>query len=136
MTRLHRALRLLGYVWSLPYALVGLLGAATFLALRWVEVAAWRNGALELVCRGRFAVWMTTRNWGAFTLGWTIFFWQAPYETIQKHEHRHVDQALVLGVFYPLAYLVALALKGYRGCWFEVDARRAAGQEKAPQRLS
>lgn len=133
MTVLQRkALRLLGYVWSLPYALVGLFAAWVFLTLRWVETGGWRAGALELVCRGPFARWMTTRNWGAFTLGWTIFFWQAPYETIQKHEHRHVDQALALGVFYPLAYLVQLALRGYRANWFEADARRAAGQEKAP----
>jgi hypothetical protein len=129
----HQALRLLGYVWSLPYAVVGLVGAAVFLALGWVDAGAWREGALELACRGRFARWMTTRNWCAFTLGWTIFFWQAPYETIQRHEHRHVDQALVLGAFYPVAYLVALALRGYRANWFEVDARRAAGQDKAAQ---
>jgi hypothetical protein len=125
----HQTLRLLGYVWSLPYGLVGLLGAGVFLALQWVSVAAWRNGALELVCKGPFACWLTTHNWGAFTLGWTIFFWQAPYDTIQKHEHRHVAQALALGVFYPFAYLMMLALKGYRANPFEVDARRAAGQE-------
>lgn len=128
---LHHALRLLGYVWSFPYALLGLLAANVFLSLGWVATRTWRAGALELVCQGRFARWMTTRNWGAFTLGWTIFFWEPPYETIQKHEHRHVDQALVLGVFYPFAYLVHLALRGYRENWFERDARRAAGQEKA-----
>lgn len=125
-----KSLRFLGYVWSLPYALVGFAAALVFLLLQWVQIAAWRAGGLELVCRGPFARWMTTRNWGAFTLGWTIFFWSPPYETIQKHEHRHVDQALVLGVFYPLAYLIALALQGYRGNWFEVNARRAAGQER------
>lgn len=131
MTGLHRkALRLLGYFWSLPYALVGLAAAWIFVTIGWVQHAEWTEGALELVCRGRFAVWMTTRNWGAFTLGWTIFFWQPPYATIQKHEHRHVDQALALGVFYPLAYLAQLALRGYKLNWFEVDARRAAGQEK------
>lgn len=127
-----KGLRLLGYVWSVPYGLVGLAAAWIFMTIGWVQHAEWTDGALELVCQGRFARWMTTRNWGAFTLGWTIFFWQPPYATIQKHEHRHVDQALALGVFYPLAYLIALALKGYRENPFEADARRAAGQERRP----
>jgi hypothetical protein len=129
---LCQAFRLLGYIWSAPFAALGLIGTLAFLALGWVQLAAWRKGALELVCRGPFAGWMRGRNWGAFTFGWTIFFWSPPNETIQRHEHRHVSQVLCLGVIYPFAYMALLALQGYRANWFEADARRAAAAPPQP----
>jgi hypothetical protein len=122
-----KALRLLGYIWSLPYGLVGLLLAAAFRLRGATELVTWRAGALEVVCRGRFALRMQARGWSAFTLGWTILYWREPSGTIRMHEHRHVDQALVLGPLFPLVYLVLL-VAGYRRNPLERDARRAAGQ--------
>jgi hypothetical protein len=139
-----RGLRLLGQLWSLPYAAIGLAGALVFWGLGWVDVAAWRNGALELVCGGPFARWMNrprpqvesqqVRQWNGFTLGWTIFFWRAPDGHLRAHERRHVDQALWLGVLYPVLYLALLLVRGYREHPLEVDARRAAHRELEDER--
>jgi hypothetical protein len=134
-----RALRFLGYVWSAPYALLGVLALGLFKALGWVKEWAWRDGAFEVVCQGPFAAWMSrprviptpaghrVERWAAFTLGWTILLWYSPDDVeILPHEHRHVDQALVLGVFFPLVWGVAVAIQGYRNSVLEVDARQAA----------
>jgi hypothetical protein len=125
--RRREVARALGYFWSLPYGLVGLLAAGVVWALGWVEFGTWRAGALEVVCRGRFANRMIARGWGAVTIGWTIVYWSEPTGTLRMHEHRHVDQALVLGPLFPLVYLVLLVV-GYRRNPLERDARRAAGE--------
>jgi hypothetical protein len=136
-----RALRALGYLWSLPYGLVGLLALGVFLALGWVENVRWKAGAFEVLARGPFADWMGREqvrrepagvrlfHWAAFTVGWTILLWRPPVSaSTLPHEHRHVDQALVLGIFMPLVWGVSVLAQGYRRSLLERDARRAAGE--------
>lgn len=134
-----RALRLLGYVWSAPYGAVGFFAMLLFLLLDWIESARWQDGAWEVVARGPFTRWMNreriivtpegmrVQRWAGFTLGWTIFLWAEPTSpTTLPHEHRHVDQALVLGVFLPVIWIVSVAVQGYTDSVLEVDARKAA----------
>lgn len=131
-----KALRLLGYLWSAPYGAIGFLAMLVFLLLGWIEAAKWRNGAWEVLARGPFARWMGRPrsvqvaegvhfiHWAGFTLGWTIFFWRPPSERTLRHEHRHVDQALVLGIFMPFVWIVAVLIQGYHDSILEVDARK------------
>lgn len=152
-----KVLRVLGYLWSLPYGLVGLAAAALFWALRWRRVWAWRAGALNVIVQGPLADRMNRSGWAAFTLGWTIFWWRVPDGILAKHEERHVVQALWLGPLYPVMYLLLLGTsvigafilivgdkravgvsprqllklvmyEAYRSNPLEVDAREAAGQ--------
>lgn len=149
--------RAAGYVWSAPYGLLGLLA---WVAFRVAGAKPLPCGcALALDCSGtRFGRWMAGRQWAAFTLAWTIMVWDpAPDGSLLTHEGRHVSQALVLGVLYPVAYLlcwgwriarvscatiacapwrhghtwrdlaVGVLKAAYRLNWFERDARRAAG---------
>ena len=117
-------LRIPGYLWSLPYGLLSLLGAAVFWACGWVVAAGWREGALELVCRGPLVDRITRpravdqedathiRVWGGFTPAWVIFFWSVPSPSTRAHEKRHVQQVLWLGLLYWPVYgglLLALA---------------------------
>jgi len=120
-------MRLLGYVWSAPYAVLGLLGGLAFWALGWAR-PRWQVGALIVDASGSPAGrWFNGRHWGAFTLGWTIFTWEAPSFPLLVHERRHVWQALVLGPLFPVVYLAILPFTRYRNHPLERDARRAAG---------
>lgn len=120
-------LRIPGYLWSLPYGLLSLLGAAIFWWRGWIVAGGWREGALELVCRGPLVDWITRpgqgdqpghiRVWGGFTPSWVVFFWKVPPDPeMRAHEKRHVQQVLVLGLLYWPVYLgLLLALATW---WF------------------
>ena len=116
-------LKWLGYLWSAPYGLVGLAALAIAYRLSWVTAVARMDGGIHALMQGPLAARMLARGWGAFTLGWTIFYWETPDETLVRHELRHVRQCLWIGVLYPVVYLVLLAVYGYADNPLEKDAR-------------
>lgn len=115
-------IRALQYVWSAPWGLVGLLVELLFRALGWVEL---REGR-EMVIKGPLAECLNDRGWLAITIGWSRFYWDEPLHRTRLHESRHVQQCLWFGPLMPIAYLVFLAIYGYRENPFEVDARKHA----------
>ncbi len=118
-----RILRALGYAWSLPWGLCGL-------ALEWLLApdALARTGR-EMVVGGVTAEFFRARNWGGLTVGWSIFYWNVPTESIRLHEKRHVDQCLLFGPLMPILYLMCALVQGYRDNWFERDARAYADRK-------
>lgn len=81
------------------------------------------RGAFRLVTRGR---WMPL----AVTIGYTVVYLVAPTETTRRHELAHVRQARQLGrLRFWWRYLRELRRSGYRSNLFEIESRRAAGEE-------
>ena len=62
-------------------------------------------------------------GWGGCSFPFTILTGDDPPEYIIRHELRHSDQWLFLGVCFPFVYVVFLAFFGYRNNPLEVDAR-------------
>lgn len=115
------ALRVLAFLWSAPWGIVGFLAAACL-----GEVSDETAGAIEFrpwaFLRRRFVA----RGWGAVTLGSSILYWvDSPDDGMRRHERRHVRQGLVLGPLFPIVYLVLLAIYGYERHPLEVDATKA-----------
>lgn len=131
----------LGYLWSLPVTIVGLLYAALFWALRWYTWQGMHDGAFVWSFNEQRAPWLLKwlwSGWGGHTVGAVIVLCSAPAEVpvILRHEREHMHQTFVLGVFQPIMYglnLLMLAclrnVKIYHDHPLELDARRAAGQE-------
>jgi hypothetical protein len=75
------------------------------------------------------------KEWLAITIGRDIFCWRVLNEVELEHELAHVRQWRKHGAAFPIVYAGASlrsALSGagwYRGNRFEVEARRAAGQD-------
>ncbi len=122
----------LAYAWSSPLGLIGLaVGGA--LHATGLGRATWQDGAQIVTVGGRLGAWFWNMGWAGFTVGWSMLLWLGsenarPSPVVIRHERRHVWHALVFGVLLWPLYLLGLALRGYRRNWFEVDARRAAGQ--------
>ena len=122
-------------IWSSPVGVLGLLGALLFRIARWGQLRV-SDGAVEVIARGPLARWLADKQWAAFTLGWTIFYWKeefADHPSIRRHEREHIRQFLRFGplmlVLYPLLG-VCVALGGghfYRDNPLE-KAARDAGQ--------
>jgi hypothetical protein len=78
---------------------------------------------------------LVLRDWLAITIGRDIFCWRALNRVELEHELAHVRQWRKHGAAFPLVYLAASlrsAVSGggwYRGNRFEIEARRAAGQD-------
>lgn len=112
-------LKILGYAWSLPNALIGLLFCLGY----WPTGVRWKDGCLEF--RAHHA--MIGRPAGQ-TWGWVIWYdartWEMDTvykESIRYHEHVHVRQGMIGGVFFMLAYAACfLYLWGKNGMkdWF------------------
>lgn len=133
--------KILGYLWASPVTLVGALYATLFCALGWY---AWEgvkeDGLVWRVNSYKCPAWLLKlwNNWGGHAIGNVVVLRYTSQEspTTLKHELKHVDQVMRLGVFQPLLYgLNFLAIK--LGCTgshpyydniFEIDARRHAGQ--------
>lgn len=102
-------LRLLGYLWSLPHTIIGVLLALLYRSRSW----RWSDGALEVVAGeivrdGRHK----TRIWGrpaAVTHGCLIIYASADRrETdagLRVHERVHVTQGMIGGPLYVVAYV-------------------------------
>lgn len=123
-------LRAIGYLWSAPTVLVTLLVFLLPLwALRQLGPAGWSLGAWEWEVRaGSFWDRTWAPDWAGATLGWAILYAPGVRAAATVHEHRHVQQSLVLGPLYVPVWLFCTALYGYRNNPLEVDARAAAGE--------
>lgn len=130
-----------GYAWASPVTLVGLAYVGLFSSLGWYKWVGVNGDAL---------VWKTSLpdcpayvqsfwlSWAGHAIG-NVVVMNEKYvdnQKILKHEQKHVDQVMRLGIFQPLIY--SLSYIGIKfGCPgshpyydnpFELDARRAAGQ--------
>lgn len=129
--------RLLKYAWASPTTAVGLLAGGLTLCTRG-RVARIR-GTLEF--HGGFSTWLAERwKFGAMTLGHVIIGHdEDSLDWCREHEHVHVRQVEAWGPFFIPAYLLASAWAAFRrrhyyyDNWFEIDARRGCGEEKAPE---
>lgn len=115
----------LGFVWTLPNTLIGLVaGLLTFQAPR-------VHGGLVVFDRApRGLTWLLARmHRTAMTVGYVIVA-SAPIEgRLLDHEREHVRQYARWGpLFIPIYLLLAIPF-GYRRHPFEAAARRAAGEE-------
>jgi hypothetical protein len=121
---------LLAYVWAAPMSLLGLLlGAITMLTGGAMErragVVEFRDGLAPRILRLPFL------RASAITVGHVILGRDSrSIDGCRGHEHGHVRQVELWGLFFLPAYLVAGAwahLRGghyYRDNWFERDADR------------
>jgi hypothetical protein len=117
-------LEALGFVWTLPNTLLGLIaGGLTFQRPRL------HGGALvfDHGPRGLTAA-MSALNRTAMTVGYVIVS-SAPVEgTLLHHEQHHIRQYRVWGPFFIPVYLLLAVRYGYRRHPFEIAAMRAAGE--------
>lgn len=138
---MSKLLRILGYVWSAPVTVFGLIYALLFNVFGWHKFHGVEGDALVwLVNAEKAPVWLMNlwKNWGGHAIGNVVVLKTSPVErpVTLVHEQKHVDQCMRLGVFQPIIYgLCWLAIKlgcpgsnAYYDNCFEIDARRAAGQ--------
>jgi hypothetical protein len=110
-------------IWSAPWGLVSLAIAAIFRTLGWIEYG-YRDGVVwTLRIRGPLARYVLDRGFGGFSFGWVVFLWEEPDLALLRHEHRHVDQSMAMGVLWPFAYMACHLAFGYEDNPLEVDAR-------------
>ena len=127
--------RPLAYAWASPTTAVGLVaGALTMASGGRVAV---ERGVLEF--HGGFARWLLEHRMvhaSAMTLGHVIIGRDPDcLESCRDHEQAHVRQVERWGGLFLPAYVLASGWAWARGRhyyldnWFEVDARRACGQD-------
>ena len=63
------------------------------------------------------------------TIGFVVVSGRRVESRLMAHERRHVRQYCVWGPLFIPVYLLLAAVYGYRRHPFEVDARRASGEE-------
>lgn len=120
-------MKALQYVWSLPMGALGIV-AAILASIAFREPIRWRDGALIVNATGPIGRRLAARGWGGFTLGWTIFLWRHDNPAVEAHERVHVAQVKRWGLLFWPAYLVCLAIYGYRRNPFEREAYGATGR--------
>ena len=116
--------KILAFLWILPYGIIGTLAALLFWALRQARPRI-KDGAIDLSVNGWLGKKFSAADWGAFTLSWTILYWgddQAADPGVRKHERQHVHQALRYGILYPIVYLIYGMQHGYKNNPFELEA--------------
>jgi hypothetical protein len=114
----------LGFVWTMPNTLLGLVvGALTFQRPRI------HGGAIVFDRGPRGVTWMLrAMNRTAMTLGFVIVS-AAPVEgRLLAHEQHHVRQSMLWGPLFVPVYLALAIPFGYRRHPMERAARRAAGE--------
>lgn len=132
---------ILGYVWASPITLLGFSYASLFKLAGWYSWHGKEGDALVwLVKQEKSPDWLLSlwKGWGGHAIGNVVVLKESPSANplTLKHEQKHVDQVMRLGIFQPLAYFISsLALKigcpgsdPYYSNPFEIDARRHAGQ--------
>jgi hypothetical protein len=120
----RRVATALGFVWTLPNTVLGLLlGILTFQRPRIL------GGALVFDRGPRGLTWVMSRmHRSAMTVGFVILS-AVPLEgTLLSHERHHIRQYVAWGPLFIPAYLLLAAAFGYRRHPFERAARRAAGE--------
>jgi hypothetical protein len=117
-------LHALGFVWTMPNTLLGLvLGALTFQAPRI------HGGAIVFDRRPRGVTRvLRAMNRTAMTLGFVILS-AAPIDgRLLAHERHHIRQSMLWGPLFVPVYLALAIPFGYRRHPMERAARRAAGE--------
>jgi len=136
-----KLLNWIGYVWAFPVTFWGLSYASFFNLIGWYVWHGVEGEALVwLVNDKKIPTWLSRlwKNWGGHAIGNVIVLKYDPSvkPLVLKHEQKHVDQVMRLGIFQPIVYainLVAIRLgcsgsDPYFSNPFEIDARRYAGQ--------
>ena len=115
----------LGFIWTLPNTLLGLLaGVLTFQAPRVQE------GALVFDRAPRGLTWLLLRmNRSAMTVGFVIVSARPLNPTALAHERHHIRQYCRWGPLFIPVYVALAVPYGYWRHPFEIAARRAAGEE-------
>jgi len=130
-----------GFVWAFPVTVFGLIYASLFALFKWYTYKGGMGNSLVWVVDDKKSpAWLINfwKGWNGHTIGNVIVLRRSPENgpITLKHELKHVDQCMRLGVFQPIVYVMSyLAIKygcpgsdPYYTTIFEVDARRAAGQ--------
>lgn len=115
----------LGFVWTLPNTLLGVLaGLLTF------QVPRMKGGALVFDRTPRGLTWLLLRmNRSAMTVGFVIVSARPLTPTALAHERHHVRQYCRWGPLFIPVYFALAVPYGYWRHPFEISARRAAGEE-------
>jgi hypothetical protein len=114
----------LGFVWTLPNTVLGLLaGALTLQRPRVVEGAL----VFDRSARGLTAV-MRSLDRTAMTVGYVIVSSEPVKGTLLRHEQHHIAQYRRWGPFFIPVYLLLAIPYGYRRHPMELAAMRAAGE--------
>ena len=119
------AWELLGFVWTLPNTLLGLvLGALTF------QTPRIHGGAIvfDRAPRGLTAL-LKPFHRTAMTVGFVILGAEPIEGRLLAHERHHVRQYMRWGVFFIPVYFALAIPKGYRNHPWERAARRVSGEE-------
>jgi hypothetical protein len=114
----------LGFVWTLPNTLLGLvLGALTF------QRPHLRGGAVVFDRGPRGVTWILQRmDRAAMTVGFVIVSAVPVEGSLLAHERRHIRQYMAWGPLFIPAYALLAIGFGYRRHPMERAARRAAGE--------
>jgi len=117
----------LGFVWTLPNTVLGLLlGLLTFQRPRV------RVGAVTFDRTPRGLTWLMARmNRSAMTVGFVILSAVPVEGNLLLHERHHIRQYMAWGPLFIPVYLVLAVPFGYRRHPLERAARRAAGESGA-----
>ena len=114
----------LGFLWTLPNTILGLLlGALTFQRPRLHGAAI----VFDRVPRG-LTLAMRTFDRAAMTIGFVIVSGVPVEGRLLAHELKHVRQYMAWGPFFIPVYLLLAVPYGYRQHPMERAARRAAGE--------
>lgn len=138
---LDKLKRGLGYLWASPLTVLGVAYAFTFEVFRWYRWFGISDDAMVWIVDKGAPSWLTWlwKGWGGHAIGNVVVLRSQPAGSesiILRHEKRHVEQCMKLGILQPLVYLINfLAIKiacpdshPYYDNPMEIDARRAAGQ--------
>ena len=120
-------IEVLGFAWTVPNTILGLLlGACTF------QLPRLHGGAIEFdrAPRGLTQV-MRAANRSAMTVGFVIVSGVPVEGRLLAHERHHVRQYMAWGPFFIPVYLLLAVPYGYRRHPMERAARRAAGEPNA-----
>ena len=114
----------LGFLWTLPNTLLGLVaGALTFQRPRL------DGGALIFDTAPRGLTWLMPRlHRTAMTIGFVIVSARPVTGTLLVHERHHIRQYCAWGPLFIPVYLVLSIPYGYRRHPMELRAQRAAGE--------
>ncbi len=122
--------RALQFLWGLPYGLLGFILCGLISVVGDMMLCQWSNGVLDVVVGGKIGAFFLKRNWGGFTVGWTVFYWEVKnYNPVNKtHEHEHVRQYLKYGITYLPVYFFYNLTKGYHCNPLEIAAYKKDGR--------
>jgi len=135
--------RVLGYVWAAPLTAPALIVAMFFTLFRWVKWIGRGDAAFVWAVNRKRAPQRFVRLWNhksGMSVGQVVILKNIPDNindsTRLAHECEHVRQQMILGVFYPVLYVlfwvvikvVCVHAQARYSNPFELEARRAAGQ--------